>query len=365
MKTPEETPSIAVKSIDDVFVAYIRFVGQNSEIPTYFKRLREQVGKHINGDPICLYDVTANENPQENHIEVCYPVDPLIDDNVATKILLGCKVVCITWTGPAGSPWGRAEWWRGLRPYVRDNYITLDEDPIREIRHADNGTETIEVQYTLQFPRWLQGLKVGLCQYAGEEVQQQVMEGSDHLQVDSPIQERLTWICEALERLDQRVNDHQARCCILNGCAHRFPPTRIEKLRAIHQKSHDIDALLEVMRADTSVGGSSWYAHPVREGDIIHNYNDPADPQGYQQAQTKIDQSIAACFCPIGQAAMKAGLALSPTFCNCSAGYTRQLWEGIFQQPVRVEIVESVLRGDARCRFEIHIPPGVLKGVSA
>jgi len=361
MKTPEENPRIAVRSIDNVFVAYIRFVGQASDIPAYFARLREQVGEHIIGDPICLYDVTANENPQENHIEVCYPVNQLIDDRAHTKILLGCKVVCVIWTGPAGTPWGRAEWWKSVRPYVRDNYITLDEDPIREIRRADSGAETIEVQYTLQFPRWLQGLESGLCQYAGGKIQQQVMEGSDHLQVDSPIQERLTWIRDALERLDQSVNDHQTRCRIMNGCAHRFPPTRIEKLRAIYQESQDIDALLGVMRSDTSVGGLSWYAHPVREGDIIHNYNDPADPQGYQQAQTEIDKRIAACFCPIGQAAMQADISLSQTFCNCSAGYTRQLWEGIFQQPVRVEVVESLLRGDPHCRFEIHLPAGLLE----
>jgi effector-binding domain-containing protein len=361
MKPPEEPPSIAVKSLDDVLVAYVRFVGQNSEIPTYFTRLREQVGDHISGDPICLYDVTANENPQDNHIEVCYPIDQRIDDQAQTKILPNCIVVCATWRGPAGTPWGRAEWWKSIRPYVRDNYITLDEDPIREIRHPDNGTETIEVQYTLQFPRWLQGLESGLYRHAGEKVRQQVMEGSDHLQVDSPIQERLSWICGALERLDQDVTDHQTRCWIMNGCAHRFPRARIEKMRAIYQESQDIDALLEVMRADTSVGGSSWYAHPVREGNIIHNYNDPGDPQGYEQAQTEMDQRIAACFCPIGQAAMKTGFALSQTFCNCSAGYTRQLWEGIFQQPVRVEIVESVLRGDPRCRFEIHLPDGVVK----
>ncbi len=359
MQAPEENPSIRVKSVEDIFVAYIRFVGPISDIPAYFARLRERIGNHVIGDPICLYDVTANEVPGENHIEVCYPLAGPIED-VRTKTLSGCKLVCISWTGPAGTPWGRAEWWKCVRPYVNDNYMTIDEDPIREIRHRDDGIETIEVQYTLQFPRWMEGLDSGLYQYAGENVRQQVMAGSDHIQVDSPIQERLSWIREALARLDQNVNDDEVRCNILNGCAHRYPPTRIEKLRAIYQESQDIDALLEVMRLDTSIGGLSWYGHPVREGNIIHNYNDPADPHGYQQAQTEIDKRIAACFCPIGQAAMKAGFPLSPTFCNCSAGYTRQLWEGIFQQPVRVEIAESVLRGDAECRFVIHIPDNLL-----
>ena len=361
MNHPGETPVISVKSIDDIFVASIQFIGQTAEIPAYFTRLHQQVGEHVIGDPLCLYDVTAQENPQEHHIEVCYPVDELIDDRVHTRILPGCDVVSATWRGPVGTPWGRAEWWKSLRPYVRNNYLTLDEDPIRESRHLEGGIETIEVQYTLQFPRWLQGLQNGLSRVAGEKARQQVMEGCQHLKVDAPIKERLSWICTALERLDQVVEDHAARCQIMNGCAHHFPRPRIEKLRAFYQESQDIDALLEVMRADTSAGGLSWYAHPVREGNIIHNYNDPADPQGYQQAQTELDQRISACFCPIGQAAMRAGLNLSHTFCNCSAGYTRQLWEGIFQQPVRVEIVESVLRGDPRCCFEIYLPDSCVK----
>ena len=67
MKPPEETPIIAVKSVDDMYVASIPFIGQTAEIPAYFKRLQEQVSEHIVGDPICLYDVTAQENPHEPH----------------------------------------------------------------------------------------------------------------------------------------------------------------------------------------------------------------------------------------------------------------------------------------------------------
>jgi hypothetical protein len=219
-----------------------------------------------------------------------------------------------------------------------------------------------EIQLVLQFPRWLEGLGIGLQQYAGKKIKQQVMTSSDRLEVDSPIQERLCWIRDALERLDQSVTDRESRCRIMYGCAHRFPPARIEKLRAIYQETHDIDALLEVMCSDTSAIGRSWYGHPVREGNVIHNYNDPADPQGYQQAQNEVDKRIAACFCPIGQAAMRYGYTLSQMFCNCSVGYTRQLWEGIFQKPVHVEIVESLLRGHARCRFEIHLPAILFMG---
>jgi hypothetical protein len=182
------------------------------------------------------------------------------------------------------------------------------------------------------------------------------MAGSAALHADSPIEERVAWVQGALEQLDIVVGEDETRRRILNYCAHRYPTSRIEKLRAEYSRLKDVDALLELMRADQSAGGHSWYGSPVREGNIIYNVNDPAFPDEYQQAQTETEKRMARCFCPIVRYVIQQGKALSPSFCNCSAGYTRQLYEGIFQQPVRVEILESVLRGNDRCRYAIYLP---------
>ena len=361
MMQPEEKAKITVKSVDDVCVAYIRFLGQHAEIPAYFARLREQVEPYVIGDPICLYDRTADENPKEAHnLEVCYPVSqPVERGQVRSKILPGAVVACATRVCPIGTPWEPAQWWRDLGAFMRGNFLTIDEDPPREIRHRENEREIVEIQYTLQFPRWLAGLAEGLAEHAGEQARQQVMTGSAALRADSPIEERVAWVQGALERLNAVVGEDATRRRILNHCAHRFPQPRIEKLRAEYARLKNVDALLELMRADQSVGGGSWYGSPVREGNVIYNINDPASPEEYQRAQTETEKRVARCFCPIVRFAIQNGKALSPSFCNCSAGYTRQLYEGIFQQPVRVEILESVLQGDERCRYAIHLPPGI------
>jgi predicted hydrocarbon binding protein len=44
------------------------------------------------------------------------------------------------------------------------------------------------------------------------------------------------------------------------------------------------------------------------------------------------------------------------TFCNCSAGFHKKPFEVAFGQPVKVEVLESVLLGGERCRFAIHLP---------
>lgn len=58
------------------------------------------------------------------------------------------------------------------------------------------------------------------------------------------------------------------------------------------------------------------------------------------------------CLCPMVET-NPAGL--SRTFCYCSLGYVREMHEQTFKRPVNVELVSSVLRGDARCKFKITV----------
>jgi hypothetical protein len=66
------------------------------------------------------------------------------------------------------------------------------------------------------------------------------------------------------------------------------------------------------------------------------------------------------CHCPWVKEALKTDDArIPPTFCSCSAGFHKKRWEVIFDQPLRAEIVESVLKGDMWCQIAIHLPAGV------
>ena len=47
---------------------------------------------------------------------------------------------------------------------------------------------------------------------------------------------------------------------------------------------------------------------------------------------------------------------LSPTFCYCGAGWYTRLWEGILGEPVKIEHVETLLRGNDQCTLTITLP---------
>lgn len=59
------------------------------------------------------------------------------------------------------------------------------------------------------------------------------------------------------------------------------------------------------------------------------------------------------CLCPVAEG-QKPG-TLSPTFCHCSVGYVREMHERRLGRKLKVELLGSVLAGDARCRFRITV----------
>jgi predicted hydrocarbon binding protein len=44
---------------------------------------------------------------------------------------------------------------------------------------------------------------------------------------------------------------------------------------------------------------------------------------------------------------------LSGTYCNCSRGWAKALFEGATGKPVEVNMEKSIINGDDQCRFEV------------
>jgi hypothetical protein len=57
------------------------------------------------------------------------------------------------------------------------------------------------------------------------------------------------------------------------------------------------------------------------------------------------------CLCPTAEA--QTAKQISPSYCWCSVGYVKEMHERAFGRPVNVELTESVLMGQPRCRFRI------------
>jgi hypothetical protein len=61
------------------------------------------------------------------------------------------------------------------------------------------------------------------------------------------------------------------------------------------------------------------------------------------------------CHCPRVRDALSLSEQLSTSYCYCGAGFYKDIWEEILQEPVKVELLESVLSGGDVCRVAIYL----------
>lgn len=64
-----------------------------------------------------------------------------------------------------------------------------------------------------------------------------------------------------------------------------------------------------------------------------------------------IDYGLNQCMCPI----VMDGEITNSFMCNCSCGFTKELFSTIFGKEVEVEIVESVLSGADSCKHQVVV----------
>lgn len=125
------------------------------------------------------------------------------------------------------------------------------------------------------------------------------------------------------------------------------------KLMSLNGKTCFDDWIRESKQEITPVAFEEWAKKAAErkedgfkvEGNVIHyQYNGSAETGGAVEAGI--------CLCPMVES-MPAGL--SPTYCHCSVGYVKEMFELRFNRKVDVELLDSVLRGGKRCKFKITV----------
>jgi hypothetical protein len=102
----------------------------------------------------------------------------------------------------------------------------------------------------------------------------------------------------------------------------------------------------------------------TREGDKIIHTKIPYMTKEYLVETDERMKRYYACHCAWARESIKIGKPeVSPTFCYCSGGFTKQPWEVALDQPLEVKLVKSVLKGDIECQFIIQLPKDVVAGL--
>lgn len=290
--------------------------------------------------------------PQGLDIEIGVPVSAAYhSEQVSTRFIPELRVLS---KSTCGDEEPLSEIYQTLFAVSGDHGLISDEFLIEVLHDQTPNVGRIEVLLVLH--PWQNLFEHHLDTVMGPVVRKAVMEGSDTIFLESSTADRFAWTKAAVDRLDQVSDDFQ-RYQVLSGCSHVFPATQTATLRQVFLKAREhgaefmdaVDAVLEFMENDPG-----WRQKTTREGQVIFSTKNPSNPEAYARAASTVEKKQAYCFCPIVRDHLEDGM--SPTFCYCSAGFERKQWEAALAQPVRIDVVKSLLKGDDHCQFAIHLP---------
>lgn len=227
----------------------------------------------------------------------------------------------------------------------------------REVYTHISGNENeheIEVQFIIH--PWNSLLVENMIRELGAEQQGKIMEGLQAIEIETPLEQKFEWLIGVLHKLEN-VTDESQRYNIISGCAHFFPEEMVIELRQVYEKAREnthtlieaIDKTLEFMASH-----KGWGSLPIRKGNVLYTTKSPANPKAFVEARTHLERIKAYCFCPIIRNFLDQNVSV--TFCNCGAGWPKQLWEGVFRQPLRIVLVKSLTKGDEECQFAVYLP---------
>ncbi|MBC8490177.1 MAG: hypothetical protein H8D45_29515 [Bacteroidetes bacterium] len=229
---------------------------------------------------------------------------------------------------------------------------------------------------------WLEKFSNALEEIAGEEIRKKVMQGvgtgrdqslpasqSDQKQV-------IEWTKKAMKSLESLVDINKVRE-IMTRCACQYPLSELKDVRKQYEETKDIglahrmlqekfesflkdnlnlsDELIEeIARQGWGLAGilkdNTIIATKIPKSGNLVKYMEETDPEIKRQYY---------CHCPRVRDILiniEPKENISPLYCYCGAGFYKGIWEEILQKPVKVELLESIFKGDDVCKFAIHLP---------
>lgn len=220
---------------------------------------------------------------------------------------------------------------------------------------------------------WLSKLSSCLDKIAGEDTRKKILQGSEKLTSDSQSDEIIEWTKQAMDRLDALV-DEEKRIEIMTGCACQYPESDLQEIRKAYQQTKDIDLVHTMLQEKflsflrdslklsdefvEDIANRGWGLAGVRNGNTIIATKMPksGNLEEYLKETGPKKRRALYCHCPRIREAIGLNTQISPTYCYCGAGFYKGIWEYILQQPVKIELLESVLQGDEVCKVTIHLP---------
>lgn len=221
---------------------------------------------------------------------------------------------------------------------------------------------------------------------AGEGVRKRVFEGIEEPPFGTAPDAYPAITKKVVARLESELPVATCRG-VLAGNMHKIPHETFNDRKELFLKTESIDEFLKELHGlavaeleEHMKEGKLWYEQEItpqvvefvrgnqellsgiRKGMKIYMTKIPYAPKDYLGEKDPMMKRYYACHCPLARSSiLESKHSVSPTWCYCSGGYEKLMYDILFDEPVEVEVLESALGGDRRCRFSITIPKGKFK----
>jgi hypothetical protein len=224
-----------------------------------------------------------------------------------------------------------------------------------------------------------------LGEHIGESKRDEILPKDELPPLGLPSAEKIDVTREVLKKMNKILTPEDCKK-VLVDVAHGLPRDfrkgeREKYLKAgsideyLHEKRKNAIAELEKHRDDGTIFYNQYITDDVvnfvksrpdilsgeRRGDTIYHTKIPYMAQEYLDETDERMKRYYACHCAWARESILSNDAeVSSEFCHCSGGFTKQPWEAALDRPLKVELVNSVLKGDLECSFKIYLPDGVV-----
>jgi hypothetical protein len=148
----------------------------------------------------------------------------------------------------------------------------------------------------------------------------------------------ISWIKNMLDNIDAQL-DEEAKIKLLNACGKSCYIFAAGVADDAKVSKEDADAFIIILE------NSGFKVERKNDSTVIYyGWNGEQSPQGLSLKEGY-------CLCPIVESDIPG---LSNSYCNCSAGYVKEIFERKTGKEVKkVEVLESIKRGGKDCRFRV------------
>jgi hypothetical protein len=216
---------------------------------------------------------------------------------------------------------------------------------LRYGRFADNRDVYLTILELLDGGEVMNNLYEKLAETLGEQLRDDIFKGIKRPTWGTPNTEKPFLMQTALERV-VNLTDTQTCRQILSDCLRDLPEDPYLKDKLLYSEYSNLDEFLIRKRQDFI----SSLEQIKKEGGLFFN----------QEITDEVMKRYYYCHCPWARESLiNDDVSVPEIFCQCSAGFHKKAWEVIFDQPLKADVLESVLKGDQRCRFAIHLPSDI------